>query len=85
MACVPLPWCTSMSTIIRRLAPKACSCRAAMAMLLSRQKPMACVEVAWWPGGRIRAKPELASRPRLSSPPAPRRLPPVEHRHTSLA
>ncbi len=32
-----------------------------MAMLLSRQKPMARVAVAWWPGGRTRAKPVLAT------------------------
>ena len=42
MSLVPLPWCTSQSTIITRSSPRASSaCRAATAMLLNRQKPIA--------------------------------------------
>ena len=53
MACVPLPWCTSKSTIATRSSPCASSaCAAATAMLLNRQKPIATCRVAWWPGGR---------------------------------
>ena len=42
IAFVPLPWCTSQSTIITRSAPSASrACRAAIATLANRQKPIA--------------------------------------------
>ena len=42
MSLVPLPWCTSQSTIITRSRPRASSAYcAATAMLLNRQKPIA--------------------------------------------
>lgn len=34
-----------------------CACRAAMAALLNRQKPIGSLGVAWWPGGRQRLNP----------------------------
>lgn len=34
-----------------------CKYRVAMATLLQKQKPIACSRSAWWPGGRIHAKP----------------------------
>ena len=30
-------------------------------MLLNRQKPIACIGSAWWPGGRMAQKAALAS------------------------
>ena len=53
MSFVPLPWWTSQSTIITRSSPSESSAwRAATATLLNRQKPIARVGSAWWPGGR---------------------------------
>ena len=57
MSCVPLPWWTSQSTIATRAAPAARAAAAATATLLSRQNPIACAIVAWWPGGRTTAMP----------------------------
>ena len=58
MSCVPLPWCTSQSTIATRSMPSsACAQRAAIATESNRQKPIARSRSAWWPGGRASAKP----------------------------
>ena len=58
MSLVPLPWWTSQSRIITRSSPCASSAwRAATAMLLNRQKPIARAGSAWWPGGRWALKP----------------------------
>ncbi len=58
MSCVPLPWCTSQSTIATRSTPSsACAQRAAIAIESKRQKPIARSCSAWWPGGRARASP----------------------------
>ena len=58
MSCVPLPWCTSQSTIATRSSPSsACAQRAAIAIESKRQKPIARSRSAWWPGGRASAKP----------------------------
>ncbi len=54
---MPLPWCTSKSTIATRLRLRRCSAyKAAIATLLKKQKPMALLRVAWWPGGRTAQK-----------------------------
>lgn len=50
LTCVPLPWCTSQSRMSTRSAPAARAARAAMAALLKKQKPMAVLLSAWWPG-----------------------------------
>ena len=53
IALVPLPWCTSQSTTSTRSAPsESRACRAAIATLANRQKPIARARSAWWPGGR---------------------------------
>ena len=53
MSSVPLPWCTSKSMMATRCRPSTSSAwRAAMATLLKKQKPIAALRVAWWPGGR---------------------------------
>ena len=63
MSSVPLPWCTSKSTMATRSRPRTSSAwRAAMATLLKKQKPMASSRVAWWPGGRTAQK-ALATSP----------------------
>ncbi len=57
MSWVPLPWCTSQSTIATRSAPwTRWATRAAIAALLKKQKPIAWARSAWWPGGRMAAK-----------------------------
>ena len=57
IACVPLPWWTSKSTIATRSSPSSrCAARAAMATLLKMQKPIARPGIAWCPGGRTSAK-----------------------------
>ncbi len=58
MSCVPLPWCTSQSTIATRPMPSsAWAQRAAIATELKMQKPIPRLCSAWWPGGRASAKP----------------------------
>ena len=60
MSFVPFPWCTSQSRMAILFKP--CSfwaCRAATATLLNMQKPQAFSSLAWWPGGRMAAKPQL--------------------------
>ena len=54
---MPFPWWTSKSATRTRVAPK-CSTRsfAATAIVLKKQKPIACVASAWWPGGRAATK-----------------------------
>ena len=73
-SCVPLPWCTSQSTISTRDRPHRCSAAcAAITTLLSRQNPIARVAVAWWPGGRTTAKagvPSSAERAAAIAAPA---------------
>mmetsp|Transcript_4558 Transcript_4558/g.12455 ORF Transcript_4558/g.12455 Transcript_4558/m.12455 type:complete len:229 (-) Transcript_4558:594-1280(-) len=61
MCCVPLPWCTSQSRMSTRCAPQPCAALAATAALLKKQKPMAMLLSAWWPGGRTMAAPCAAS------------------------
>jgi glycerol-3-phosphate dehydrogenase len=51
MSWVPLPWCTSQSTIAT-FSPAAASLAAPTAALLKRQKPIARSRTAWCPGGR---------------------------------
>ncbi len=66
MSLVPLPWCTSQSTIITRSRPCASrACRAATATLLNRQKPIARSASAWCPGGRWIENP-VGARPSIS-------------------
>ena len=81
MSCVPLPWCTSQSTISTRAAPGGRAASAAIAALLSRQKPIARSGSAWWPGGRTSAN-AFCARPPITSlaPPRPRRRPPAAPR-----
>ncbi len=75
---VPLPWCTSQSTTSTRSAPSASSaCRHATATLANRQKPMAVVHSAWWPGGRsaenpVRSPPDRRLSTSAHAPPAAR-------------
>ena len=58
MSCVPFPWWTSQSRIATRRSPSsACAQRAAIAIELKRQKPIAWSGRAWWPGGRANANP----------------------------
>ena len=57
MSSVPLPWCTSKSTIATLLSPwRSSAYLAAMATLLKKQKPMALSRQAWCPGGRTAQK-----------------------------
>jgi hypothetical protein len=71
-----LPWWTSQSTIATRSIPRSrCAQRAAIAMLLTRQKPIAAPRSAWWPGGRRSANalsscPSSTCSTAVSSPPA---------------
>lgn len=65
MSCVPFPWCTSQSMMAMRDKPFAMASAAATATLLSRQKPMPFARVAWWPGGRKRARPGGGAAPFL--------------------
>ena len=64
MSSVPLPWCTSKSTIATRCRPcRSSAYLAAMATLLKMQKPMARESrQAWCPGGRT-AQNALSSSP----------------------
>ena len=67
MSSVPLPWCTSKSTMATRCRPCTSSAwRAATATLLKKQKPIAWSRVAWWPGGRTAQK-ALLARPDSTS------------------
>ena len=53
-----MPWCMSQSTMSTRLQPRALlAWRAAMAIVLKRQKPIASCISAWCPGGRTTAIP----------------------------
>ncbi len=77
MACVPLPWCASQSTMATFPAPPLRADRAAMATLLKTQKPIGLLTPAWCPGGRPKERPKRASpatrlRARASAPPAAR-------------
>ena len=57
MSSVPLPWCTSKSMIATRFKPwRSSAYLAATATLFTKQKPMAWLRVAWWPGGRTAQK-----------------------------
>jgi hypothetical protein len=77
MSFVPLPWWTSQSKTMTRDSPCASSaCCAAIATWLSRQKPIARADSAWWPGGRCSDAATGASAPSTTStartaPPAP--------------
>ncbi len=74
MSLVPLPWCTSQSTIITRSRPCASrACCAATATLLNRQKPIARSASAWCPGGRWMENPvgALPASSRSTSETAP--------------
>ena len=78
MSLVPLPWCTSQSTIITRESPWATVARrAATAALPKKQKPIARAASAWWPGGRSALTPTSQAPPSREStsstaPPAAR-------------
>ena len=62
MSSVPLPWCTSKSTMATRLRPwRSQAYLAATATLLKKQKPIAWLRVAWWPGGRVAQKALVSS------------------------
>ena len=75
MSLVPLPWCTSQSTIITRSSPWASSAwRAATAMLLNRQNPIARSDSAWWPGRPVDAEAGRRRRRPAGGRPAPRPL-----------
>ena len=64
MSSVPLPWWTSKSMTATRSMPCASSaCAAPTATLLKRQKPIARLRSAWWPGRPHRAERALALAP----------------------
>ncbi len=66
MSSVPFPWWTSKSTTATRDRPCAArACAAPTATLLKRQKPMARLRSAWWPGGRT-AQNAVAHSPRMT-------------------
>ena len=82
IAWVPLPWCTSKSTIATRARPCLSSaCAAATATLLNRQKPIAASAVAWWPGRPHRAERGAGGRRPARHRPRP---PPRRRRATRL-
>ena len=59
MCWVPLPWCMSQSRMATLFAPAFWAARAAIAALLKKQKPIAILLSAWWPGGLTIAAPWL--------------------------
>ena len=76
---VPLPWCTSKSTIATRSSPCASSaCRAPITTLPKKQKPIAVAVSAWCPGGRtaqkaFRTSPAITMSTARTTAPAARR------------
>ena len=67
MSSVPLPWCTSKSTMATRCRPwRSSAYLAAIATLLKKQKPMALSWQAWWPGGRTQQK-AFSSSPAITA------------------
>src|SRR6185369_7213196 len=73
---VPLPWCTSQSTMAMRCRPAStCMARAAMAASLKTQKPSPRSRKAWWvPPARLADQPHAsASRAAASVAPEERR------------
>ena len=77
MSSVPLPWCTSKSTIATRCRPwRSSAYLAAIATLLKKQKPIARSWQAWWPGGRtaqnaLCKSPAITASVAASTAPAP--------------
>ena len=68
MSLVPLPWCTSQSTIATRESPCAdVARRAATATLPKKQNPIARATSAWCPGGRSALTPTAAEPPSSAS------------------